>query len=189
MWWLRGYLWTPFLSDCFTSEWNIRYNKSKTIRSDSSLIAIPVPDASEILVAENNNGAYIWRVEKYTKEENQTFIFVDLYDFDLNASDRKFDFILTQIIKSNPTAPKNQYALLPIKTTKVLWRSENWVMPHILLTSDAKAGIGNNFMAIIGNNTRFTVANSSIIRYNLKNFYDIIRVALAFFFVLRYNCK
>ena len=62
-------------------------------------------------------------------------------------------------------------------------------MPHILLTSDAKAGIGNNFMAIIGNNTRFTVANSSIIRYNLKNFYDIIRVALAFFFVLRYNCK
>ena len=90
-----------------------------------SLIAIPVPDASEILVAENNNGAYIWRVEKYTKEENQTFIFVDLYDFDLNASDRKFDFILTQTIKSNPTAPKNQYALLPIKTTKVLWVSEN----------------------------------------------------------------
>ena len=71
------------------------------------------------------NGAYVWRVEKYTKEENQTFIFVDLYDFDLNASDRKFDFILTQTIKSNPTAPKNQYALLPIKTTKVLWTSEN----------------------------------------------------------------
>lgn len=90
-----------------------------------SLIAVPVPDASEILVAENNNGAYIWHVEKYAKEKNQTFIFVDLYDFDLNASDRKFDFILTQIIKSHPTAPKNQYALLPIKTTKVLWRSEN----------------------------------------------------------------
>ena len=89
------------------------------------MIAVPVPDASEILVAENNNGAYVWRVEKYTKEENQTFIFVDLYDFDLNASERKFDFILTQIIKSHPTAPKNQYALLPIKTTKVLWRSEN----------------------------------------------------------------
>ena len=57
-----------------------------------SLIAVPVPDASEILVAENNNGAYIWHVEKYAKEKNQTFIFVDLYDFDLNASDRKFDF-------------------------------------------------------------------------------------------------
>lgn len=73
-----------------------------------SLIAIPIPDASEILVAENNNGAYIWRVEKYTKGENQTFIFVDLYDFDLNASERKFDFILTQIIKSNPAAPKKE---------------------------------------------------------------------------------
>ena len=60
-----------------------------------SLTAVPVSETDEILVAENNNGAYIWRVEKYAKEKNQTFIFVDLYDFDLNASDRKFDFILT----------------------------------------------------------------------------------------------
>ena len=36
-------------------------------------------------------------------------------------------------------------------------------MSHILLTSDAKAGIGNHFMAIIGDNTRFTVVNSSAI--------------------------
>ena len=57
------------------------------------------------------------------------------------------------------------------------------------MIADVKAGIGNNFMAIIGDDTRFTVANSSTIRYNLENFHDIIRVALAFFFVLRYNCK
>ena len=57
------------------------------------------------------------------------------------------------------------------------------------MISDVKAGIGNHFMARIGNNTQFKILNSSIIRYNLENFHDIIRVALAFFFVLRYNCK
>ena len=90
-----------------------------------SLIAVPVPDTSEILAAENNNGAYIWRVEKYTKEENQTFIFVDLVDFDLNASDRNFDYLLTKIIKPYPAEPNDQYPLLPIKTTKILLISEN----------------------------------------------------------------
>ena len=57
------------------------------------------------------------------------------------------------------------------------------------MISDVKAGIGNHFMARIGNNTQFKILNSSIIRYNLEKFHDIIRVALAFFFVLRYNCK
>lgn len=45
-------------------------------------------------------------------------------------------------------------------------------------------------MARIGDNTRFAVVNSSatgIIWENWENFHDIIRVALAFFFVLRYN--
>ena len=56
------------------------------------------------------------------------------------------------------------------------------------MISDVKAGISNNFMAIIGDNTRFTVANSSTIRYNFEQNHDIIRVALAFFLVLRYNC-
>lgn len=49
------------------------------------------------------------------------------------------------------------------------------------MISDVKAGIGNHFMARIGNNTQFKILNSSIIRYNLEKFHDIIRVALAFF--------
>lgn len=70
---------------------------------------------------------------------------------------------------------------------KQFWcRCDQW---KIQMISDVKAGIGNHFMARIGNNTQFKILNSSIIRYNLENFHDIIRVALAFFTVLRYNCK
>ena len=54
---------------------------------------------------------------------------------------------------------------------KQFWcRCDQW---KIQMISDVKAGIGNNFMAIIGDNTRFTVANSSTIRYNLEKFHDI----------------
>lgn len=92
-------------------------------RGIPSFIVIPFPETRELLIAENNNGSLISRIEKYKKEENQTFVFVDLFDFDLCSPNRKFDHILAKIIKPYPTEKNNQYALLPIETTRVLWES------------------------------------------------------------------
>ena len=55
------------------------------------------------------------------------------------------------------------------------------------MISDVKAGIGNHFMARIGNNTQFKILNSSIIRYNLENFHDIIGSAEPERFMLHFE--
>ena len=96
--------------------------------------AIPAPGTGEIIAAElNEHGGCAWRAEKYREDTGQTFAFVDLYDFDTRAAaDRKFEYILTKV--THPQGSSRKYALLPIKTTKVLWQKRR----------PRKAGQGQN---------------------------------------------